>query len=141
MSTVTNIKLEPNSVVNSRGKEDQLQLQKTTDEGEKLPVRRGKPLQNGMLLDQGGTVARLLQTPVKAIKLAEGGADHAGTDADLALFLVHMQAQVRDGLPAELVTQQISEFAEKSRIQTDLVRTKSIWVAHFKGNFAYLTYE
>ena len=44
MSTVTNIKLEPNSVVNSRGKEDQLQLQKTTDEGEKLPVKRVKAL-------------------------------------------------------------------------------------------------
>ena len=42
MSTVTNIKLEPNSVVNSRAKEDQ--LQKAADEGEKLPVRRGKAL-------------------------------------------------------------------------------------------------
>ena len=57
-----------------------------------------------MILDNGHKVTKLLQTPFKAIRIASGAkAKQDGTDADLALFLAHLQTKIRDGLPRELV--------------------------------------
>lgn len=54
-----------------------------------------------MILDHSNKVTKLLQTPFKAIRIASGSKASAqqGIDAELAMFLAHLQTQVRDGLP------------------------------------------
>ena len=61
-----------------------------------------------MILDQAAKVTKLLQTPFKAIRIASGAKAQSGTDANLAMFLAHLQTKIRDGLPQELVSESIA---------------------------------